>query len=73
MFIHPQHPDYPPTWLTRTYGPLCVGWPGVKSYTIQPGKSIKLVYRILIHGEELNPDQLGVQYDAYSLSRSGDE
>jgi len=28
-YIHPSHPDFPPTWLTRHYGCLCVGWPGV--------------------------------------------
>ena len=33
IFVDPGHPDYPPTWLTRHYGPLCVGWPGVRAKT----------------------------------------
>ena len=69
VFIHPNHPNYPPTWLTRTYGALCVGWPGVESHTIQAGESIQLDYRIWIHGAELDPDQLEQQYRVYCLSR----
>ncbi len=36
LFISPEHPDYPPTWLTRHYGPLCIGWPGVRDKTFAP-------------------------------------
>ena len=69
VFIHPRHPDYPPTWLTRTYGVLCVGWPGIESHTIKPGKPIRLDYRIWVHGEELDPDQLDRRYQTYCQSR----
>ncbi len=68
VFVHPQHPDYPPTWLTRTYGALCVGWPGVKTITIAPGKSIKLDYRIWVHAQELASDAIDLQYRAYGES-----
>lgn len=70
VFIHPQHPDYPPTWLTRTYGALCVGWPGVESHTIKANKSIRLDYRIWIHAEEPDPDQIARRYGAYCESRA---
>ncbi|MGM0488520.1 MAG: DUF6807 family protein [Planctomycetota bacterium] len=70
VFIHPRHPDYPPTWLTRTYGPLCVGWPGVESHTIQPGESVKLQYRIWVHAEELDFKQIEQRYKAYRQSRA---
>ena len=39
IFVDPGHPDYPPTWLTRYYGPLCVGWPGVHAKTFEPGQA----------------------------------
>lgn len=65
IFIHPQHPDYPPTWLTRYYGPLCVGWPGVNPKTFPPGKPIRLLYRIWIHRTEVDLDRLRNQYQAY--------
>ena len=38
IFVAPDHPDYPPEWLTRHYGVLCLGWPGVKPKTFQPVK-----------------------------------
>lgn len=49
VFVHPSHPDYPPTWMTREYGVLAVGWPGVTPQTIVPGKSVICQYRIWIH------------------------
>lgn len=51
IFVHPSHPDYVPTWLTRHYGVLCVGWPGVRPKTFQPNEPIRLSYRIWIHKE----------------------
>jgi hypothetical protein len=49
IFTRPDHPDFPPTWLTRHYGPLCVGWPGVEPRTLLPGQTTRLPYRVWIH------------------------
>ncbi len=49
ILISPKHPDFPPTWLTRHYGCLCVGWPGVQERTFRPGEPIRCAYRVLIH------------------------
>ncbi|MFW6162723.1 MAG: DUF6807 family protein [Planctomycetota bacterium] len=68
VFIHDSHPDYPPTWLTRHYGCLCVGWPGVKGGTLQPGKPVTCRYRVLIHRGDLGLASLKKAYEAY-LSR----
>jgi len=68
VFVHPEHPDYPPTWLTRHYGPLCVGWPGVVSKTFPPGEPIRLSYRIWIHKSPVTTEQLQAAYDAYAAS-----
>lgn len=65
MFVHPRHPDYPPTWLTRHYGAMCIGWPGVKARTFEPGKPIRLDYRIWIHKSAVEPDELKRAYGAY--------
>ena len=65
IFVHPEHPDYPPTWLTRHYGPQCVGWPGVKPKTFEPGKPIRLNYRVLIHESEMDLDGLKQAYEGY--------
>jgi len=65
VFVHPGHPDYPPTWLTRHYGPLCVGWPGVKEKTFEPGKPLSVAYRVLVHKTQMTPDQLKQAYDEH--------
>lgn len=49
IFVAPDHPDFPPEWLTRHYGVLCLGWPGVKPKTFQPGEVIRCRYRVWIH------------------------
>jgi hypothetical protein len=66
IFVPLEHPDYPPTWLTRHYGPLCIGWPGVKGQTFPPGKPIHLSYRIWIHRAAVSPQQLKLAYQAYT-------
>ncbi|MBM4095029.1 MAG: hypothetical protein FJ276_37310 [Planctomycetes bacterium] len=68
VFIHPHHPDYPPTWLTRTYGVLCVGWPGIKPHTIEIDKFLSLDYRMWIHESELAPEQIDRRYQSYSAA-----
>jgi hypothetical protein len=62
IFIPKTHPDFPPTWLTRYYGPLCVGWPGVKGRTFQPGEKIELCYRIWIHDGAVTVPQIEKAY-----------
>ncbi|MCL2743801.1 MAG: PmoA family protein [Planctomycetaceae bacterium] len=65
IFVPKTHPDYPPTWLTRYYGALCIGWPGVKDKTFQVGEEIKLNYRIWIHNEPVSLQQLEKVYEKY--------
>ena len=66
IFIPKTHPDFPPTWLTRYYGPLCVGYPGVKGRTFQPGETIELRYRIWIHEGTVTLPQLEKAYNEYT-------
>ncbi len=49
IFVHPQHRDYPPTWMTRHYGLVSVGWPGVDPQTFPAGHTITCRYRVWIH------------------------
>ncbi len=65
VFVSASHPDYPPTWLTRHYGPLCVGWPGVKAKTLEPGVPVRLRYRIWIHRSAAPTEAIQQAYDAY--------
>ncbi len=66
IFVPPQHPDFPPTWLTRYYGPLCIGWPGVMARTFEPGDSFALDYRLWIHREAVELDALQEAYRGYA-------
>jgi hypothetical protein len=49
LFVDPHHSGFPPEWMTRAYGLLAVGWPGVKPQTIESGKSVTCNYGVWIH------------------------
>ena len=59
VMIDPAHPDFPPTWLTRHYGALCVGYPGVEAKTFAPGESFTLNYRVNLHDASAELVDLG--------------
>jgi hypothetical protein len=73
IFIHPSHPDYPPTWLTRSYGPQCVGWPGVEPHTLNPGSPVELKYRFWFHGDEQASRTIDQRYSNFVKIESGME
>jgi sugar phosphate isomerase/epimerase len=68
ILISPNHPDFPPTWLTRHYGCLCVGWPGIVSKTFEPGQSIRTAYRVWIHRGQPDTAALTTTYEAYQAA-----
>lgn len=65
VFVHPSHPDFPPQWLTRHYGVLCLGWPGVKPATFQVGEVIRCRYRVWIHRGQVSAEHLARAYREY--------
>jgi hypothetical protein len=69
IFISPSHPDFPPMWLTRHYGVLCVGWPGVDAKTFPAGEAIKCGYRVLVHRDLLKKDELQRQFDQWKPAK----
>lgn len=62
IFVHPSHPDFPPQWLTRHYGVLCLGWPGTKPREFAVGEQIRCRYRIWIHRGHVSAEQLARAY-----------
>ncbi len=66
LFVPPSHPDYPPMWLTRHYGALCLGWPGVQSTTFPAGKPIHCEYRLWVHRGQPDGKQLTQAYADYT-------
>ena len=65
IFLAPDHPDFPPEWLTRHYGVLCVGWPGVKPKTFPPGEMIRCRSRVWIHRGAADVEKIQRAYRAY--------
>jgi len=65
IFVPLQHRNYPPTWMTRHYGLLSVGWPGTEPQTFAANEPITCRYRIWIHRG--NPDAAEIQkaYESY--------
>jgi hypothetical protein len=68
IFVAPKHPDFPPTWLTRHYGILCCGYPGVKGKTFPPGEPIRLDYRVWIHQSAAEMADLEHAFAAYAAA-----
>ncbi len=69
IFVDPKQPGFPPHWLTRHYGILCCGWPGVHGATLPPGKPVRLDYRIWIHKSAVKLADLQEAFDAYGAGR----
>ncbi len=72
VFVHRGHPDYPPTWITRHYGFLGVGWPGTAPAVLQPGKAVTCRYRLWIHRGQADVAQLRQVYQAYVRGGASD-
>lgn len=70
IFLSPDFPDNPPTWLTRYYGPLCVGFPGVESQRFEAGKPIIMKARIWIHEGKVSAELLKKIYENYTNQNS---
>lgn len=71
ILVAPDHPDYPPEWLTRHYGVLCLGWPGVRPKTFRPGETIRCRYRVWVHRGAPDVARLMAVYRAYEQDLSG--
>ena len=66
VMIPPTHPDFPPSWLTRHYGALCVGYPGVQAKSFPAGKAFTLNYRVSVHGNSAQLENIKQDYNAYT-------
>jgi hypothetical protein len=74
LFVHPGNRDFPHEWMTRRYGMLAAGWPGVKPQTIAKNESVTMRYRLWIHRENPEAAEINAAYETYARSSSpGDE
>jgi hypothetical protein len=65
IFVHPRHRDYPPTWMTRHYGLVSVGWPGVVPQTFPANEPITCRYRVWIHRGSPSAAEIQEAYETY--------
>lgn len=68
IFVHPQHRDYPPTWMARHYGLMSVGWPGVEPQTFPANEPITCRYRVWIHRGTPSASEIQKVYETYRMS-----
>ena len=68
IFVASDHPDFPPEWLTRHYGVLCLGWPGVKPQTFLPRQIIRCRYRLWIHRGAPELEKVKQVYHTYQVA-----
>ena len=70
IFVHPQHRDFPPTWMARHYGLVSVGWPGTGEQTFPPGQPITCRYRLWLHRGTPTAAQVQAEYEQYRTAAS---
>jgi hypothetical protein len=70
LFVDPTNPNYPPEWMTRDYGLLAVGWPGVRSHTLPAGKPVTCRYRLWVHRGTPESAEIQKEYAAYLAANS---
>ena len=73
IFLSPNFPDFPPTWLTRYYGPLCVGFPGVVAQRFEPGKPIVMKARVWEHKGLVSVEVLKKAFEKWTESEKSEE
>jgi hypothetical protein len=67
IFVSPDHPGYPTTWLIRNSyaGVLNASWPGLRTVVLQPEKSVTLNYRLYIHRGDVRDGRVRQAYEQY--------
>lgn len=66
IFPAPDHPAYPPPWITRHYGYLGISWPGLEQHTLLPvGDPLRLRYRVYIHRGDWESGQVRETCERY--------
>jgi hypothetical protein len=75
IFDHPANPRHPTRWHARDYGLFAANIFGVRDFTgdktqdgsmtVEPGKTVRFRYRVLIHAGDMSHDDLAKLYTAY--------
>jgi len=78
IFDHPQNPRHPTTWHARDYGLFAANIFGEREFyndktrdgslTLEPGKTIRFSYRVVIHGAA-DHKQIAAWYNQYAKAK----
>ncbi len=66
LIVHPTHPDCPPEWITRRYGPINVSYPGLDMLEIPRDRPLRLRYRMWVHRGNARAGNVNEHYHAYA-------
>lgn len=72
ILVDPRNPGFPNTWLLREYGYIGPTWPGVDTYTLEPGKPLCLRYRVWVHRGDVTVGKVATVFEEFAKS-SGKE
>ncbi|MBN1490839.1 MAG: PmoA family protein [Phycisphaerae bacterium] len=71
IFTHPDHPDAPPGWCLRYYGPINPSYPGLEFVPLHQDKPLRLQYRLVLHRGDAGQARLVDLYALYATRWSG--
>ena len=66
VFEHGNNINFPNAWTLRHYGFLNPAWPGMKPYTLNPGKPVNAEYRVWIHRGDAAGGKTSSAYALYN-------
>ncbi len=66
VFVHPDNRWKPKGWTIRHYGFLGPSWPGMETYTLEPGAPVTLRYRVYVHRGSAEEAGVAKAYAAYA-------
>ena len=65
IFQQKENNNYPAGWCLRHYGFLGVAWPGIERYTMEPGESLTLSFRVWIHQGDAEEGKVESAYEVF--------
>ncbi|MBI2948168.1 MAG: PmoA family protein [Verrucomicrobia bacterium] len=65
MFDHPDNPNFPTGWHCRNDGWAGAAFNMEAPYTLEPGATLRLRYRILLHGQDAMRGGVAQRYEEY--------
>ena len=66
VMVHPDNPGFPNEWLLRRFGYIGECWPGLKGHTLEPRKTHRFRYRVLIHLGDVDATRVKKLHEAWT-------